>query len=132
MGDVRLLPAALAAALSLTGCASTGPPPRPASTTVAGAAVSAPFYREWWQETGTPGRERDQRIHRPGRGGRIPGRRHLSCPGPVGPRPREMGPRAHGPRRRAGSSWGARGTYRANAAFRAGRRPGISTVAGSG
>ncbi len=48
MGDMRLLLAALFAALSLTGCANAGPPPRPASTT----AASAPFYLEGWQGTG--------------------------------------------------------------------------------
>jgi hypothetical protein len=47
MADMRLLPAALLAALSLTGCANAGPPPQPASTTAAGAlASSAPFYLE--------------------------------------------------------------------------------------
>src|ERR1035441_1711793 len=52
---MRLLLAVLLAALSLTGCANAGPPPRPASTAPAGApAASAPFYLEWWQGTGTP------------------------------------------------------------------------------
>jgi hypothetical protein len=52
---MRLLLAVLLAALSLTGCANAGPPPRPASTAAAGApAASAPFYLEWWQGTGTP------------------------------------------------------------------------------
>jgi hypothetical protein len=47
MGDMRLLPAALLVALSLTGCANAGPPPQPASTTVVGApTASAPFYLE--------------------------------------------------------------------------------------
>ncbi len=48
MGDMRLLLAALFAALSLTGCANAGPPPRPASTT----AARAPIYLEGWQGTG--------------------------------------------------------------------------------
>jgi hypothetical protein len=44
---MRLLLAALLAALPLTGCANAGPPPRPASTTAASApAASAPFYLE--------------------------------------------------------------------------------------
>jgi hypothetical protein len=47
MGDMRLLPAALLVALSLTGCANAGPPPQPASTTAVGApTASAPFYLE--------------------------------------------------------------------------------------
>ena len=55
MGDMRLLPAALLAALSLVGCANAGPAPRPASTTAAGAPeASAPFYLEGWQGTGAP------------------------------------------------------------------------------
>jgi hypothetical protein len=55
MGDMRLLPAALLAALSLAGCANTVSVPQPASTTAAGApAASAPFYLEGWQGTGTP------------------------------------------------------------------------------
>jgi hypothetical protein len=50
---MRLLLAALFVALSLTGCANAGPPPRPASPTGAGApAASAPFYLEGWQGTG--------------------------------------------------------------------------------
>src|SRR5271169_2196049 len=53
MGDMRLLLAALLAALSLTGCANAGPPPRPAGTNAAGVpAASAPFYLEGWQGTG--------------------------------------------------------------------------------
>jgi hypothetical protein len=55
---MRPLLAALLAALSLTGCAHAAPPPRPASTSAAGApaagalAASAPFYLEGWQGTG--------------------------------------------------------------------------------
>jgi hypothetical protein len=53
MGDMRLLLAALLAALSLTACANAGSPPRPASTNaVGGLAASAPFYLEGWQGTG--------------------------------------------------------------------------------
>jgi hypothetical protein len=61
---MRLLPAALPAALSLTGCANAGPPPQPASTTAAGTpaasapaasapAASAPFYVESYLEGGS-------------------------------------------------------------------------------
>ncbi len=55
---MRLLLAALLAALSLAGCANAGSPSRPASTTAAGTtaagapAASAPFYLEAWQGTG--------------------------------------------------------------------------------
>ena len=54
---MRLLLAALLAALlvalSLTGCANSGPAPRPASTSaVAALAVSAPFYLAGWQGSG--------------------------------------------------------------------------------
>jgi hypothetical protein len=49
MGGMRLLPAALLAALSLTGCATAGT----SSLNAADApAASAPFYLEGWQGTG--------------------------------------------------------------------------------
>jgi hypothetical protein len=45
MGGMRLLPAALLAALLLAGCANAAPPPRLAGTATASAqAASAPFY----------------------------------------------------------------------------------------
>jgi len=54
MGDMRLLLAALLAAVALTGCANAGPPPRPASAPAAGApAASAPFYLEAYLVGGT-------------------------------------------------------------------------------
>ena len=49
MGDMRLLPAALLAALSLTGCANAGT----SSPIAVGAAASAPFYLAGWQGTGS-------------------------------------------------------------------------------
>src|SRR5260370_25652817 len=56
---MRLLPAALLAALLLAGCANAAPPPRPAGTTAAGTtaagapAASAPFYLRGYLEGGT-------------------------------------------------------------------------------
>jgi hypothetical protein len=55
---MRVLLAAVIAALSLAGCANAGPSPRPASTATAittaadVSAASAPFYLEAWQGTG--------------------------------------------------------------------------------
>ncbi len=55
---MRLLPAALLAALLLAGCANAAPPPRPASTTassttaVGAPAASAPFYLGGYLEGG--------------------------------------------------------------------------------
>jgi hypothetical protein len=67
---MRLLPAALLAALLLAGCANAAPPPRPASTTASGTtavgapaasapaasapAASAPFYLGGYPEGGNP------------------------------------------------------------------------------
>ena len=55
---MRLLSAALLAAMLLAGCANAAPPPRPASTTASGAgavgapAASAPFYLGGYLEGG--------------------------------------------------------------------------------
>jgi hypothetical protein len=55
---MRVLLAAVIAAVSLAGCANAGPSPRPASTATASttaadvSAASAPFYLEAWQGTG--------------------------------------------------------------------------------